>query len=77
MPIVIGTLGIVTNKFKSELEKLGIGVGTETVQKAGLFGTARILRRVFGISLKRTHGKAFFCLHLLREVGRWQVAPIL
>ena len=49
-PIVIGTLGTVTKILKSYLEKSGIDVGTETVKKTGLLGTARILRRVLDIS---------------------------
>ena len=50
LPIVIGKLGAVTKHLKSNLEKLRIDVATETVQKAGLLGTARILSRVLNIS---------------------------
>ena len=46
------------------LEKLGIVVGTETFQKAGLLGTARILRRVLNITVvKKGHmGKHSFAI---------------
>ena len=49
LPVVIGTLGTVTKHLKSNLEKLGFHVETETVEKAGLWGTARVLIRVLNI----------------------------
>ena len=46
LPIGIGALGTVTGNVKRNLEKLGINLSVDVVQKTGLLGTARILRKV-------------------------------
>jgi hypothetical protein len=45
IPIVVGALGAVSNKLDKWIEKLGIHIRTELLQKTALLGTARILRR--------------------------------
>lgn len=50
LPLFIGALGTMTKNLKSNLDKLGTNIGTETVQKAGLLSMAQILRRVLDIS---------------------------
>ena len=46
LPIVIGALGTVTGNVKRNLEKVGINLSVDVVQKTCLLGTARILRKV-------------------------------
>ena len=46
IPVVVGALGMVTNKLKRYLEKIKFNPGIEPLQKACLLGTARILRKV-------------------------------
>ena len=45
IPVVIGALGAVTKNFEQCIERLGIRIKTEHLQKTALLGTARILRR--------------------------------
>ena len=49
IPIVIGALGCLSQKHLSYLATLGVGVSFETLQKAALLGTARILRKVLDV----------------------------
>ena len=44
--IVIGALGCVSMKFEQWIERIGMTVNIEDIQKTTLLGTARILRRV-------------------------------
>ena len=46
IPIIIGALGSITERFKSCLEELKCIVQMEVVQRTCLLGTARILRKV-------------------------------
>ena len=46
IPVIIGALGTITKKMKGWLEKIGIEIRTELLQKTALLGTARILRKV-------------------------------
>ena len=43
--IVIGALGAVSKKLDKWIEKLGIHIGIELLQKTALLGTARVLRK--------------------------------
>ena len=43
--IIVGALGAVTNKLDKWIEKLGMHIRIELLQKTALLGTARILRR--------------------------------
>ena len=45
VPVVIGALGAVSKNFELYIEKLGIQIKTEHLQKIALLGTARTLRR--------------------------------
>ena len=45
IPKVVGALGAVSNKLDRWIEKLGIHIRIELLQKIALLGTARILRR--------------------------------
>lgn len=49
VPIVIGALGTVHNNFDRWIEKLDATIEFQTLQKACLLGSARILRYVLGI----------------------------
>ena len=45
--VVIGALGCVSNCFGSCMEKVGVEVKLQVVQKTALLGTASILRKTF------------------------------
>ena len=45
IPIVIGALGMISQRLETWLGKIGVSIRTETLQKSTLLGTARILRR--------------------------------
>ena len=45
IPIVVGALGAVSKKLDKWIEKLGIHIRIELLQKTALLGTARILRK--------------------------------
>ena len=49
IPVVIGALGVISDKFKRYMEKLDVKIATEIIQKTALLGTARILRKVLSL----------------------------
>ena len=49
IPIVVGSLGAIPKKIGNRLKQIGIAAGTAQVQKTVLFGTARLLGKVFEI----------------------------
>ena len=49
IPLVVGSLGAISKQFGNRLKQIGITTGTAQVQKAVLFGTARIFRKVLEI----------------------------
>ena len=50
IPIVIGALGTVTKNVAKYLEKIDFKPGLDPLQKAGVFSTARIIRKVLDYS---------------------------
>ena len=46
VPVVIGALGVVSNRLDAWLEKLGVTIRTGVLQETALLSTARILRKV-------------------------------
>ena len=46
IPVVVGALGCVTKDAEQCIEKIGIKIRTEVIQKTAFLGTARILRKV-------------------------------
>ena len=46
VPVVVGALGVVSNRLDAWLEKLGVTIRMGLLQKAALLGTARILRKL-------------------------------
>ena len=46
VPVVVDTLGAVSKRFDTWLDKLGITINTGLLQKTAKLGTARILRKV-------------------------------
>ena len=46
VPVVVGALGTIPRRLSSYLALLDINLSVETIQKAAILGTARILRRV-------------------------------
>ena len=49
IPVVIGALGVISDKFERHTEKLDVKIAMEIIQKTALLATARILRK--GLSL--------------------------
>ena len=47
--VVIGALGGLSNCFGSYMEKVGVEVKTQVVQKTALLGTVRILRNTLSV----------------------------
>ena len=50
VPVVVGTLGNISPKFKFYLKKIDISIVKLCLQNTAILGTAFILRRVHGIS---------------------------
>ena len=46
VPVVVGALGVVSNRFDAWLEKLGVTIRPRLLQKTALLGRARILRKL-------------------------------
>ena len=46
VPVVIGALGVVSNRLDAWLEKLGVTITMGLLQKTAFLGTARILRKL-------------------------------
>ena len=46
VPVAIGALGTVTKDFRKWIEKTGLELTVEQLQKTCLLGTARIIRKV-------------------------------
>jgi len=49
IPVVVGTLGVVSKGLNKSLQNIGIRVRPGQVQNTALLGTGRILRRVLEI----------------------------
>ena len=49
IPLVVGSLGVISKQFGNRLKETGITAGTAQVQKAFLLGKARILKKVLEI----------------------------
>lgn len=49
VPVIVGALGTITEKLVPYLASLGVSLSFETIQKAGLLGSAHILRKVLEI----------------------------
>ena len=46
VPVVVGALGVVSNRLVAWLEKLGVAIRMGLLQNTALLGTARILRKL-------------------------------
>ena len=49
VPVVIGALGVISDKFEKHFELLGVKIATDFIQKTALLGSARILRKVLSL----------------------------
>ena len=49
VPVVIGALGVILDKFEKHIEKLGVMIATDVIQKTALLGSARLLRKVLSL----------------------------
>ena len=41
--VVVGALGVISDKFEKYIEKLDVNIEMEIIQKTALLGTARLL----------------------------------
>ena len=65
IPVVIGALGTVKKHFEKWIEKLDSELTIETLQKSCLLGTAKIIRKVLDIYIKKKKEKK---LQYLRQL---------
>ena len=49
IPLVIGALGVISDKFERHVEKLDVKIAMKMIQKTVLLGTAGILRIVLSL----------------------------
>ena len=49
IPVVIGALGAISDKFDKHTEEIGVQIRLQVIQKTALLGTARILRNVLSL----------------------------
>ena len=49
IPVVIGALGAISDKFDKHTKEIGVKIKLQVVQKTALLGTARILRKVLSL----------------------------
>jgi hypothetical protein len=49
IPVVVGALGAVSDKFEKHVEKIDKRIRMEVIQKTVLLGTAHILRKVLSV----------------------------
>ena len=49
IPIIIGALGTISDRFTSFLAMVGVSLSFETIQRSALLGSAHILRKVLEI----------------------------
>ena len=49
LPIVIGALGAVSQRFTGYVNKVGANIRLEIIQKTALLGTERLLRKVLSL----------------------------
>ena len=47
VPVMIGALGTISDKFERHFEKLGVKVVIDIILKTVLLGSARILQKVY------------------------------
>ena len=53
VPVVIGALGAVSVNFKEYIKRTGVNVRLEVIQKTALLGTAKILKKLLSVPLRR------------------------
>ena len=49
IPVAIGALGVISDKFERYMEKLDVKIAMKIIQKTALLGTARILQKVLSL----------------------------
>ena len=49
IPVVIGALGAISDKFDKHTKEIGVQIRLQVIQKTALLGTARILRNVLSL----------------------------
>ena len=57
IPIIIGALGTITDRFRSFLVTVRVSLSFETIQKSALLGSAHILRKELKIKNQCYNGK--------------------
>ena len=49
LPVVIGALGAVSQRFAGYVNRVGAKIKPEIIEKTALLGTARLLRKVLSL----------------------------
>ena len=49
IPVVVGALGVISDKFERYIKKLDVKIAIEVIQKTALLGTAMLLRKVLSL----------------------------
>ena len=49
IPVVVGALGVISDKFERYIKKLDVKIAMEVIQKTALLGTAMLLRKVLSL----------------------------
>ena len=49
IPVVVGALGVMSDKFERYSKKLDVKMAKEVIQKTQLLGTAMLLRKVLSL----------------------------
>ena len=65
IPIVVGALGAISNRFEKFVKEVGIHIRVEHVQKTALLGSARILSLVLGSKLPGSRECEFLGIWLM------------
>ena len=65
VPVVIGALEAVSVNFREYMNKTGVNVRLEVLQKTALLGTAKILRKMQSLQDKRDMGPMVTCCNPL------------
>ena len=79
VPVVIGALGAVSDKFDKHIEKLGTTIRLEVIQKTALLGTARLLTNVLSVMPcelihKLNNVGLSDSMNVIRKCQKWVIA---
>ena len=53
VPVVIGVLGAASVSYKEYMKRIAVNVRSEVIQKTAMLGTAKILRKVLDLVIRK------------------------